>query len=163
MGQYILRVCLWLQVATSEEFQAWMQRHCVWLRTSSLFALSHVPSGSLSPAHLGERRQRRPQRRDCATREVAQCSRLALVRRSLCPSAAACGLQHMQLNKIQTLRRKKARGPSMSHTHSSHTIGHGSRLQSIRSVHDDDRCASAACARGPRAAPGGQRARRRVY
>ena len=27
-------------VATSEEFQAWMQRHCVWLRTSSLFALS---------------------------------------------------------------------------------------------------------------------------
>lgn len=27
-------------VATSEEFQAWLQRHCVWLRTSSLFALS---------------------------------------------------------------------------------------------------------------------------
>jgi hypothetical protein len=27
-------------VATSEEFQAWMQRYCIWLRTSSLFALS---------------------------------------------------------------------------------------------------------------------------
>lgn len=61
MGHYILRVCLWLQVATSEEFQAWMQRHCVWLRTSSLFALSagvimlFAASGTLLQARFNYR------------------------------------------------------------------------------------------------------------
>jgi hypothetical protein len=50
-----------LQVATSEEFQAWMQRHCVWLRTSSLFALSagvimlFAASGTLLQARFNYR------------------------------------------------------------------------------------------------------------